>query len=90
MVLHSGDRRPGAANGEIMKDNFTHKETENILSDIQKWYRKEIYKAADRAGGLIMLAIRLEFTEKYLYRLLKRNSFSALRRVVKKIYKEEE
>jgi hypothetical protein len=61
-------------------------QSEKIIDEIHKWYRDEIYEAAIKHGGLYKLSLELGFNEKYLWRVLDRNSFSALRRMVKKIH----
>jgi len=61
-------------------------QSEKLIAEIKDWYIAEIQRAAAESGGLSALALSLGYSEKYLWRLLDRSSFSALRRVVKKIH----
>ena len=69
--------------GKIMNIN----QSEKLISEIQRWYVSEIHGAAEKVGGLESLSIKLGYSNKYLFRVLTRNSFSALRRVVKAIHR---
>ncbi len=69
--------------------NLTFAESEYLCIKLKKYYITEINKAANRAGGTVLLSKNLGYDEKYLYKLLKRDSFSALRRVVNKIHENE-
>jgi hypothetical protein len=64
-------------------------QSEKLIADLRAWYREEIHRAAADHGGLYALSKNLGYNEKYLWRVLDRNSFSALRRVVKKIHGAE-
>ncbi len=61
------------------------KQSEKIISEIKAFYISEIHRAAEKIGGLELLSINLGFSNKYLFKILRRDSFSALRRIVKKI-----
>lgn len=61
-------------------------QSEKLIADLRAWYREEIHAAAADSGGMENLSASLGYDRLYLYKLLSRNSFSALRRVVKKIY----
>jgi hypothetical protein len=74
------------------KINFktlTFLESEIIIDDLKKYYAFEIMKAARKMGNLERLSLMLNFSSLYLYKLLKRNSLTALRKIVKKIYEKK-
>lgn len=60
-------------------------QSEKIIENIRQWYVRQIHDAASERGGMERLSASLGYDGLYLYKLLHRNSFSALRRVVKKI-----
>jgi hypothetical protein len=61
-------------------------QSEKTIETIRQWYVKQIHAAAKDHGGMERLSASLGYDSLYLYKLLHRNSFSALRRVVKKIH----
>lgn len=65
-------------------------QSEKLISDLRAWYHDEIQRAAAERGGMENLSASLGYDRLYLYKLLKRNSFSALRRIVKLINGEDE
>lgn len=64
-------------------------QSEKLIADLRAWYIAEIHAAAADKGGMENLSASLGYDRLYLYKLLKRNSFSALRRIVKIIHGEE-
>jgi hypothetical protein len=68
---------------------MTIQQAEKLIADIRAWYHSEIHAAADERGGMENLSAHLGYDRLYLYKLLKRNSFSALRRIVNLIHGED-
>lgn len=64
--------------------NFTL--CEEQIEEIKKYYVLQINRGTHRHGSLGKLSIALGYSREYMSRVLTRGSFSALRRVVKKIY----
>ncbi len=60
---------------------------ENDLNQIKNDYISIIkYAAKDTEGGMEELSTKLGYHHLYLYKVLKRNSLTALRRITEKIY----
>jgi len=69
----------------IPENDMNLNQSEKLIEEIRLWYFEEIQRAAAVQGGMENLAESLGYNRLYLYKLLNRNSFSALRRIVKKI-----
>jgi len=65
------------------------KESECLISSIRHFYLTKIESAIERAGGQRELARKLDRNETLINNTIKRNSFSALRRLVKLIIEKE-
>lgn len=70
---------------------LTLQKAEELLQKIKLFYLSEINQAAERNGGLEKLSISLGYSPKYLFGVIKppRDTVSALRRILIKIYKKE-
>jgi hypothetical protein len=64
---------------------MTYQQAEFYLNEIKQFYRAEIRHAADDAGSMDALARQIGYERTRLNHIIKRDSFSALRRVVKAI-----
>jgi hypothetical protein len=68
-----------------MRNAMTFNQSEHTIGEIHRWYISQINSAASKAGGVSRLSVILGYEEKTLFKILKRSSFSALRRVVKQL-----
>jgi hypothetical protein len=61
-------------------------QSERLIDDIRRFYISEINKSALKHGGFESLSESIGLSKSGISQVLHRGSFSALRRVVKKIY----
>jgi hypothetical protein len=62
-----------------------YEDTEKIIAEIQSLYRSIIQKKTIQMGGMENLSRSLNLSKTFVNNTLRRDSFSALRRLCKKI-----